>query len=44
LKLQERFDHELRTIRHVIDRQNTAQTDANSLFHSLVQRAFKGEL
>lgn len=44
LKLQERFDDELRTIRDVIDRQNTAQTDADCLFHSLVHRAFKGEL
>lgn len=44
LKLQQRFDDELRTIRDVIDRQNIGQTDADSLFHSLVQRAFKGEL
>lgn len=44
LKLQERFHDELTTIRDVIGRQNRAQTDADSLFHSLVQRAFKREL
>jgi type I restriction enzyme S subunit len=44
LKLQDRFDRELRTIREVIDRQDTAQKDADCLFNSLVHRAFRGEL
>jgi type I restriction enzyme S subunit len=44
LKLQKRFDQEFRTVTNVIERQANAEREADNLFNSLVQRAFKGEL
>ncbi len=44
LKLQKKFDDELRTIIDITQRQTDSERETNDLFNSLVQRAFKGEL
>jgi type I restriction enzyme S subunit len=43
-RLQKRFEEEIATMRDLIERQATADQQADDLFKSLVQRAFRGEL
>jgi type I restriction enzyme, S subunit len=41
---QERFERELKSIRHINDLHSRRVSESNNLFDSLVQRAFRGKL